>query len=318
MEIRIEILDAETAKGMEGFIMPGVAESPDFENYAFYGAIDEKALAGLLVMDPRLFEPEILSVAVSPEYQGMGVATALVQFAIDDMMQNYPEEDALENRVVARVIGKEKATAGIRKVLHNNGFEPVERGDFFEATVGMIKDSPFLQDEKILKRLDAKNEDKEFFSFWDMDKAQLNNFCNSLYQQEELPGIDPEDLDKDISWFALQDDKVIAAILFAKEDKGVVQNLLLYMDEEAAGDSQKDTYLITHLINIAAKEAAGKYPEDTRLSFWIDNGKMRQLLKKAFPGARVKEAGEEYELAFSDLTWDPEARFTDELCFLPV
>ncbi len=318
MDIRIEILDAEIARKLEGFILPIVAQSPDFEHFAFYGAIDDNILAGLLVMDPRIFEPEILSVAVSPEYQKMGVATALIEFAIADMMQKYPEGNALENRFIARVMGKEKATEGIRKALKNCFFEQAEMGGFFEATVGMIQESPFLQDEKILKRLDAKNEDTEFFSFWDMDKKQFIDFCNSLNNQENLPAVDPEDLDRDISWFALQDDKVIAAILFTKEDKGLIHNLFLYLDDEAAGNSQKDTYLITHLVTIAARETAMIYPPETRLSFWIDNGEMRHLLKKAFPGAMIKEEREEYELEFQDLTWDPEVRFSDNLRLLPV
>ena len=157
MEIRMEILDAAIAGGARGFILPGVAESEDFDSFAFYGALADGRLAALLVADPRLFEPEILSIAVSPEYQGMGLATGLLTFAVTEMMQDYEEEGELENRFLSTVLGSPEPTAAVRRVLEKCGFEAANEGGFYEATVGMLQDNRIVQDSRVIARLREKD-----------------------------------------------------------------------------------------------------------------------------------------------------------------
>ena len=312
MEIRMEILDAAIAGGARGFILPGVAESEDFDSFAFYGALADGRLAALLVADPRLFEPEILSIAVSPEYQGMGLATGLLTFAVTEMMQDYEEEGELENRFLSTVLGSPEPTAAVRRVLEKCGFEAANEGGFYEATVGMLQDNRIVQDSRVIARLREK--DGEIVALKEIDNRLARSFGNELAEQGEIPGVRLEELDEDISFFLIQKGTVRGAILFLKEEDGAVQNLFLHWDK----DAKLKPRLLTYLLTASSSAALKKFPEETRISFFAGDPETLDLIRRAFPGAVPKETFTRYELPFAKLTWDPAERFTDDPGFRPV
>ena len=86
MSVRFSIIGPKDAMVNPGFIVPWVMESKDFSDYTFYAAIADERLAGILVADKKIFEPEILSIGISPEYQGKGLGTAILEYAEYDIL----------------------------------------------------------------------------------------------------------------------------------------------------------------------------------------------------------------------------------------
>ncbi len=117
MNIRFEAIGPGDAQINKEFIFPWVVNSKDFEDYFFYAAIADDKLAGILVADPRVYEPEILNIGISKEFEGQGIGTALLEYAIYDMLENYDEEVDKENTFIAQVYGEPEKIKAIRRVF---------------------------------------------------------------------------------------------------------------------------------------------------------------------------------------------------------
>ena len=314
MNIRFEAIGPGDAQINKEFIFPWVVNSKDFEDYFFYAAIADDKLAGILVADPRVYEPEILSIGISKEFEGQGIGTALLEYAIYDMLENYDEEVDKENTFIAQVYGEPERIKAVKKVFENNGFNAYEEGMFYETAVSKLKDHPHIQTPSVLKRLCSEEGLEAFRSLKNTDKKLINAFGNYLVENEIFSGINIDELDEDITFFGIKDGEIAACILFAKESGGIVQNCFLFNREESTSSSKN----LLYLFSASAKAIQEKFPEDTKLNFYIGNKNTKGLVEKLFPDAKPKEAAIRFELPFANLFTDSDNRFTDDIEFNPI
>ncbi len=297
MNIRMETISPKAAREAKGFILPNVISSPDFDSYSFFGALTDGRLAGLIVSDPRIFEPVILSIGISPEYQDAGLATELLEYALLEMLRLYPAEElSIPNVFTAEVLGVKGFNKAICRVFEKCGFKPVKKGVFYEIPVSMIRDNHLIQNPSIITRLSSREGREGFAALKNIPDGRISEFSDYLSREEVVSGIFPKELDEDISFFELKDDEIHGCILFAKKAEGVIQNLLLYQRGGDALDRQRLLYLLTAASCAALKKHSG----DTRISFHITGDVTEKILNKIFPEATPMEEAIIYELPFSD------------------
>ena len=71
--MKYELISPESARALEGYIPKYVLENPGFDSLFFYAAVEESGGAvGLAAVDPIVDGPELLSIGISPDYEGKG------------------------------------------------------------------------------------------------------------------------------------------------------------------------------------------------------------------------------------------------------
>lgn len=294
MKVRFEIIGQAVARANPGFVLPWVLDDNDFNHYTCYGAIADDNLAGILVADPRVFEPQILSIGVSPEYENRGIASALLEYAIYDIAQDCPQGEGMtDNSIVANVFGEPEQIASISKVFEKCGFTAHENGYFYEATVEMLFANKYFLNKAVIEYLSSPEGRKAVRPLRKMDRNLVKAFGNNLQKDELIQGIDPDALDEDVSMFEVRDDKITACMLFAKESDGVIQNMFLYNSETAASGKN-----LSYLFTACANALINKYDVDTRLSFYTGNKGTKELVQKVLPEAVEKEIYIRFEIPF--------------------
>ena len=281
MDITYKRIDAELASEFKDYILPAVAEDPDFDQYLFYAVLDEGHLVGLLAADPRRIGPEILSIALSPEYQGKGLARELLAYTLEDMAAMYDgSEGGPENYFGATILTEPIIASRLSGVFLSCGFKPDSEGTFYEVTVGDIKGNPTLQNPSMLTYVTGADGKKKFRPLKDVPKQELLAFGNYLANKNIIPGIVPEKLEDKISILGYKGDCIKTGILFYKENEGTIQNALLYRMEEETLPAD-----LLHLLTSSAQEVTKNYPDNTKLSFWAGDEVTKKLILKIFPDA---------------------------------
>ncbi len=306
MNLRIERIDKDLVSSFSDFILPAVLTNPDYDKFSFYGAISENTLCGLLVCDIKEFAPEILSIGVSPKYVNQGVAKALLSYALKDLFYYFDRDsvDEVPNFVAARVLEKASLPGPMDHILTGFGFEPVSKGEFCEITVRDLNNNKYLQNAKIPKSI-------TYLSLKDTPHSMIRAFNDELIKTDQFPGIEIDVLEEDLTVFGIKDDKIIRCILFLKEKQGVIQNIFLYQMPSEGIESAE----LMHLLSTSAAAAIRKFPNDTRLNFWIDNDTTRKLLDHMFPEAICEQKATFYELPFTTLKALTESRINEDLEF---
>ena len=294
MEITYKRIDTDLALEFADYILPVVAEDTEFERYLCYAVLDEGHLVGLLVADPRRIGPEILSIGLSPVYQKKGLARELLSFALEDMVTMYDgSEDVDMNYFGATILADPELAYRLSCIFEQCGFKPESEGIFYETSVGSISDSPALQNPAVIDYLSGEKGRKKFCCFKDLSGKQIRAFGNKLAEENISDGIVPEELEEDISYFGLQEEMVSSGILFFKENKGTLQNALLYRVKEDTLPND-----LIRLLTASAVAACKKYPKETRLSFWAGDEVTRKLILKIFPDAVPAQRMITYMLPF--------------------
>jgi len=315
MSVHFSIIGPKDAMVNPGFIVPWVMESKDFSDYTFYAAIADERLAGILVADKKIFEPEILSIGISPEYQGKGLGTALLEYAEYDILSAYEDEEAdTDNRIIAYAYGEPDTLAPIRRTFEKCGFSFFEKGYFAEATLQMLRDNETLLKTKVEKDRKSNENRGAFRTLKDMDQRLVKEFCSFLVKNEILPGINLKELEEDLSVFGLKDGAIISCILCGKEHDGVIQILCLY--NKVTGLESGN--ILLHMLSYCGKKAVEKYPLETRINIWTGNESVKKIVGEIFPQAKPKQTKMQFELLFSDAFGDTSQRFTDDIEFEPV
>ena len=307
MGIRFEVISGRDALLNPGFILPQVASSREFDTYVCYAAIANERLAGVLVCDPVRFEPEILSIAVSPEFQGRGIATALLEYAIYDIASEADDHDSEAGyRFVATVSGKAGSIGAIKRVFEKNGFDAENEGAFYELEIADLEGNTYIQNPKY----EGSGNDIVFRSLRETDRKLVRSFGEKLLSRSLVEEFSADELEEDLSVFGIKNGEIVSCLLFAKESEGVIQNYFLYNQGRKGAIGDKD---LLRLFNLSAGNAMNKYPSDIRLSFWVGNTTISNMFGRIFPFAKAAEEAVDYELAFSDIVSDPDDRFTDGL-----
>ena len=308
--MNIEVMSSLQAREFKDFIMPAVLEDDRFDKYTFYAGIEDERLCGILVCDPVITAPEILSVGVSNEYTGRHIATELINYAIIDIISSYSEEElSFPNRIGAMVMVGDTDVSAICHILDNCGFVLANEDSYYEVTGDMLRDNKYIDSPMVTKKM----KDMEFVALKDINGRMLKVFLNELYNKVNMKNIDINELDGDVSYFGVVDGKIVSCILFAKESEGYIYNQYLYQSPEI-GLSERLIYLIAK----SAEAVREKYPEDITLSFLTLNETSEKLIKKIFDGARKTGALRNYEFAFGYDENAIDVRMSEDLSFEPV
>ncbi len=315
MNVRFSIIGLNDALANREFIMPWVIDRKDFSEYTFYAAIVDERLAGILVADKKIYEPEILSIGVSPEFQGKGIGSALLEYAEYDILSAYGDEEAeTDNRVIAYAYGEADTIAPVRRIFEKSGFTSIEKGHFVEATLEMLMHNKTILNPKVVKDIKSSEYKGVFRSLKDMDQGLVKEFGNFLMKKEIVPGINIKELEEDISVFGLKEGKIVSCILFGKERDGIIQNLCLYNSTTGLESGS----MLLHLLAYCGNKGVSIYPPETKINIWTGNKTVKKIVDEIFPEAPQKQIKMEFELLFSDVFGDASQRFSDDIEFEPV
>jgi len=294
MDITYKRIDAELASEFKDYILPVVADDPDFDQYLFYAVLDEGHLVGLLAADPRKIGPEILSIALSPAYQGKGLARELLAYTLEDMVTMYDgSEGDPENYFGATILADPECASRLSGIFLACGFKPDSEGTFYEATVGDIKSNTSLQNPDIMKYVTSAGGKRQFRPVKDVPYQEILAFGNYMAKKNIIAGIVPDELEDDISILGYEGDVIKTGILFFKENNGTLQNTMLYRlkDESLPMD-------LIRLLTASAMAITKNYSDDTRLSFWAGDDQTKNLILKLFPKAVPTQRMITYVLPF--------------------
>ena len=305
MDIRHEVISVNLARAVSDFLLPYVRD--DMEAYDYYAAIAEgtdgdevdgsESIVGLVAVNPMAVGPEIVSIGVSSEYEGLGIATELINFTLGRILENYDEEELdLPNSISAWVVGEPDGKDYAGSAFKANGFEAQDIGNFYEIEVSKLSDSRLLRSEKVMKKITASGAEKEFMSLKNTPKGMVNEFSNRLLRDGGYAGIYRERLDEDLTFFAVKDNAICACILFEPISDGVAVNSLVYMDEKLT-----DRQEIIYLFAACADAAMNRLSASDRLVFWIGEERTKKLIEELLPSARVRSRGTRYVLTFETL-----------------
>ena len=316
MNIRVQKIDTDLARAFSSFILPAVSADPDFEEFTFYAAITGDTLCGILVSDLKEFEPEILSIGVSKDYENNGIAKKLLSYALTDIFSLYDVEelDNVPNQVTARVVAQAGKLDKMDHILKNAGFQMVEKGQFCETSVKAVKGNRYLQNPTVLSKLNKDSNNLRFRSLKDIPHSLIYAFSNKLLAQDEFPGIEIDDLDEDLSVFGIQGREITMCILFLKENGGILQNNFLYKEDAKGMGNTVLLYMASYCANVAIK----KFSEDVLLNFWITTDTTRKMIDQIFPDAVCTQEAAFYELPFYELLYRHDSKFTADIEFSEI
>ncbi|MCR5654068.1 MAG: GNAT family N-acetyltransferase [Lachnospiraceae bacterium] len=309
-EVRFEIIPADLAASFKDFMLPPAAEHTEFDKLTFFAAIVDDMIVAILVCDAKRVAPEFLSICVSPDFEGQGIATGLLNFAITEVLSRYGDEVNIPNNFSARVVGPVGSCDKICHILESIGFKQTENSEFYETRVSSLDSNHILQSDAAKERA----ADPKYRALKDCTSGLINTFGNQIIEEGLSEGLNLNDLDKDISYFVVENEKVKSGILFYEESEGVIQNAFVYKVNED---------ILTNMETVVAFSASAsavleKYPCGKRLSFLAEDEGVARLIKKVFPNAKVTGIAKGYELKFEDVLSSGTERFTDDIAFTHI
>lgn len=232
--------------------------------------------------------------------------------AVDGLMlqkireENMQEEDEYDeaqydgteginpNYFGATLIAEPKQLAKLGSIFQSCGFKRDSEGTFYETTVGAIEESDILHNQKIVEHLYSKEGKQQFKSLKNIPAQMIRYFSNQLSKENIVPGIDIDDIEKDISFVEMDGDNIVAAILFFKENNNTLQNCLLYRKTQSKSASD-----LVSLFTASADAASNSYSPDVKLSFFAEDETVTKIILKVFPDAKVSQKMVTYMLPFN-------------------
>lgn len=248
------MISPDAARAAKGYLMPGVAEHPDFEKLFFYAAVEENgALTGLLAIDPAKEEAELLSIGMSPEYCGKGYGSGLLQFAAKDLIGKAREASLPGLRLAVNFILKEEEEDRLSGFFRENSFFPEEDCPVYRVPLSVMKEAPYLK-EALKRRRPAG-----LLKLAEVPGGAVNAFGNKILQEGLYPGLNRQELDEEISVCYMPDKEILACALFAKEKAGLIRNTWMYVSPEA---SEKLIFplMLAESLEQALKSHSGETP----------------------------------------------------------
>ena len=265
--MKYELISPESARALEGYIPKYVLENPGFDSLFFYAAVEESGGAvGLAAVDPIVDGPELLSIGISPDYEGKGYGSELLSFISADLFDKNSEERFFSASVNLSPSAWEK----LDHFLVKNHFAKEEDSPVYHVTLSAAADA------QILKA--AASPLKGILPLKEVPDQKLRIFSHTVVQNGLFHSISRKELDEDVSLFYIPENDVRGCVLFAPGADGFLQNTWIYIDPEYSG-----TATLAHLLAEALRVVSEKYPPDTRVSFIMVEENSRALIRKVFP-----------------------------------
>ena len=296
MSLEFEIISPDLAKDMKSFMLPYILDG-DFDDYTYFAAVDGMRFVGLVVADTTVVAPRILSIGISDGYQNKGIGTQLLEFAVNNILGSYDEEElSLPNSISAWVAGKGNEYEALKRVFEKNSFKPEDEGKGFLTTVEEVSDCDVLISGKMATKVKHLKQKGELVSLRKIKPQMLNVFSNYLVQNDLYETIKREELDEDLSYFGVRDGEIHSCILFAKEENNRLRNTFLYQNDKKTSPDK-----LLYLLSVCAFEALNRLKLSTELLFWIDKSVTEKLITQLVPQAVVIYTAARYTLTFDDI-----------------
>lgn len=266
MKLKIYALLGDKADGLQPFVRPEVWESPDRGQYWFLAATDEERPDGILgatVIDPVMPDATLLSIAVSPAHQHQGVATMMINRAIDLLAQ----AGVTGLRAICAL--SEQDWIPVRNLLTFNDFElEVESAATYAVPLGELLAHPMLA---------ARPQNPQAVSLASLTAADRGSLAAILKKQQVSPAVIQE-CDPACSYVHRNGDTIDAMFLLGKLPNGSLNNLWTWLSTKS-GSSRS----LIDLFSYAFHQAAKSSPPETQVTFTCLNEASEKLLHHFLP-----------------------------------
>lgn len=269
MKLKIYALSGDKADGLQPFVRPEVWANPDREQYWFLAAIDEEqpdAILGAAVIDPAVPDASLLSIGVSPAHQHQGVATMMINRAIDLLAQ----AGVTGLRAICAFSGHDWAP--LRRLLTFNDFElEVESAATYAVPLGELLAHPMLT---------ARPQNPQAVSLASLTAADRGGLAAILKKQQVSPAVIQE-CDLACSYVHRNGSAIDAMFLLGKLPDGSLNNLWTWVSTQN-GSSRS----LIDLFSYAFHQAAKSSPPETQVIFACLNEASEKLLHHFLPDSK--------------------------------
>lgn len=267
----IDTADEEAVKKTEGLVSAEVMEAmkrklPVTVFLAAYGNMAAGVLAG--AVNNGIFDIESLYVA--PEYRRLGIGTAL----IDRLRQTLLMKDIM---IRAEYTLENEEKRAFSSFFKSNGFsrERIKIPCYYLSTIGDMKTE---QDERLRNRYEGT-----ILPFKEISDSVLKTA--SAYSKNEgfpLPegGLLSDRVDRDLSFSALSNGRIMAYIAVEKDRDGLVLIPALW-------SKIPDPKVMIAMLKAAATAAIKKYPPEEKTAMMAISSVSEKIIKHLFPEAEA-------------------------------
>ena len=271
MEYRM--ISPDAAKDMKSYLVPGIAEDPEFNEYLYFAAIKEDGgLCGLLCVDPATDESEIKSIGMSPEYSGKGYGSELLHFAMTELAQLIQENGSSSVPLSVSFSTEKPGSEKLSDFFEKNGFFLGDTCPEYQIRLSTISENG------VMRATEHKDKLKGLVSLKEVSNAALNAYSNKLIKSGIYPGISRDGLDDTVSVCYMPDGEICGCALFNELYSGVLQNIWINVSLEAS-----NTAVFPLMMAESLRRAKEKFPDNIRVSFFATEAESEKLINQMFP-----------------------------------
>ena len=271
--MKLYTLSYTQAQKVDGFILPDVLEAPDAEKYWYLAAIEKgEGCLGVAVINPRIDQPELLSIRVIPSRQREGVATELLDFGIGFLHK----AGASTLRFIHSAAPED--WNGLNEWLSINGFVQSEpERNLYRITVAE------LGEQKMFSAKAATSFPK-VIPISEVSERTLRNFKGEMLRTEltSTDLIDESDPDHSFVW--IEDGHITAVFLLSPPAYGAVHNLWTWASPRSTSPKALQAVFLS-----AAKKAAEDHPPETVIFFPCLTPASERMVQYLLPAAQLSQ-----------------------------
>ncbi len=284
--IQIIKTDSEDAKKYPGFFAPWLIDDPVLDECVIYFSFDDETdeMVGAAAVEPTMDGAYLRSIAVTKARLRQGVAFDLMEYIIIDMAKLYQTIIDAEPRIIVEENLPVSLWDSMEGLFYRFGMIKRETDPFVKVSMTDISESP------VLKAAEKKSFSHDIRRLDKVPGITLRSFGNHIANNGLYPGIDPEELDPDLSLFYMEGEEIKGCILMSRINEKEVLNEWLYQDEEV-----KDGLAMIALLSTCLNTAKEVLPEDATLSFTTVNDMGHRLMEKVFPNYTVEKEIRRYD-----------------------
>ncbi len=268
----IDPADPEAVSKVEGLVTPEVQAAIDNKlPVTVFLAAYERYAAGAVAGSIERGVFDIESIYVAPEYRRKGIGRALIERLRMALLSKdilIRAEYTLENRE------KEPLSVFFRR----NGFQrdKIKIPCFYVSSLGEMR---YEEEENRIRN----RQNEPVLSFRDVPESVLKTA--SAYSQNEMypipkGGLLSEKVDKDLSFCALINGRVMAYIAVYKDEEGLIEIPALW-------SKAPDPKILMAMLKKTADACLVKYPPKERAAMMAINSISEKIIKHLFPKAEA-------------------------------
>lgn len=268
-DIKYGMLDRREADVFQGYLLPEVYARRMEPSVFFYGATVEDEIIAVASFEIGAVENELLSVAVSPAWQGKGVGSELVDQIIELLVENGA------NGFTAYLSGNAEELDGLDQFLWRCGFELEDDEPVGQFTLADAQEADMLQRVMQVRRPAAVQ------PLSSVTSVESRRFANQLVSKDLYYGWQSPAILQDVSAVYMEEDKIVGCVLIGdRAEEGLVLEFA-YVEK-----SCKDQLALLHLIAFSLEKLVERYPLETPISTITVNTIAESILERIL-GAHV-------------------------------